>query len=312
MITRSRYAHFVPVRWPAAAVRCGVALGVLLGGFFGSARSVPAATPGIVAFPALELAAREQAALVVSAGEDPVRWPAAEVQAVAVRWNAAALEASHTRLTAQLLRERWELLVGGTAEAWSRFALVADAPTPAVARTGGAKPVRADQPTATAFTSPTDTMAILAGDARALGDDAAAVLPAIRAAGGGKRAALLLTTSVGCECTMQRAAMMEEVWRALTAEGSGAVDPAATARPAAELRTSGADGTPDSDLRPFLGRSDLVASPDLPDAFALDRVPGWLLLDPGGEIAFRVDGGEGVAEITTMIRRWLAGEDFHR
>lgn len=288
MITRSPRADSAPAWRSTGAFRWGILLGVVLGGFSSIARPVLAAAPGTEAFSALRVAVREQAALVVSAGEDPARWPAAKVQSVATGWNAAALEASHTRVTARLLREQWELLVSGAAEAWSGLALVAGSP---------------------AFA---DTMAMLASDARALGDDAAAILPAIRAVGEGKRAALLLTTSVGCECTMQRAALMEEVWTALAAGGSGTPEPAVAAQSVTAVGTGGSRGVPGPDLRAFLGRSDLASSPDLPDALGLDRVPGWLLLDPGGEIAFRVDGGEGVAEITTMIRRWLGGEDFHR
>ena len=288
MITSSQRADSAPVGWSTGAVRRGILVGVVLVSFSSIARPVPAAAPATEAFSAIRVAVREQAALVVSAGEDPARWPAAKVPAVATGWNAAALEASHTRVTARLLREQWELLVSGAAEAWSGLALVAGSP---------------------AFA---DTMAMLASDARALGDDAAAILPAIRAVGEGKRAALLLTTSVGCECTMQRAALMEEVWTALTAGGSGASEPAVAGQSVAAMGAGGSRGVPGPDLRAFLGRSDLASSPDLPDALGLDRVPGWLLLDPGGEIAFRVDGGEGVAEITTMIRRWLGGEDFHR
>lgn len=287
-ITRSQRADSVSAPWIVGGIRCGMLLGVVFGGFSHIVRPVLAAAPGADAFPALQVATREQSALVASTGEDPARWPAAEVQAVAARWNAAALEASHPRVTGRLLREQWELLVSGAAEAWSRLALVADSPLTA------------------------DTMAIVAGDARALGDDAAAILPAVRAVCEGERAALLLTTSVGCECTMQRVALMEEVWTALAAGGSDTGEPAVAVKPVVTRGTGGSYGAPGRDLRPFLGRSDLASSPDLPDALGLDRVPGWLLLELGGEIASRVDGGEGVAEVTTMIRRWLSGEDFHR
>jgi hypothetical protein len=300
MITKFQRADSVPARWTAGGVRCGILLSALLGGFSCIVRPVLAAAPGTGAFPALQVAAREQAALVVSAGEDPARWPAAEVRAVASGWNAAALDASRTRVTAPLLREQWDLLVSGAAEAWWRLALLADSPV------SGDKPAGADTSGAA------DTMATLASDARALGDDAAAILPAVRAVCEGKRAALLLTTSVGCECTMQRVALMEEVWTALAAGGSGTPDLAVAVRRVVAMGTDGIGDARARDLRPLLGRSDLASSPDLPDALGLDRVPGWLLLEPGGEIAFRVDGGEGVAEITTMIRRWLGGEDFHR
>jgi hypothetical protein len=261
----------------------------------GSAAAAQAgAEPRFRAFPALQTAVREQAALVASAGEDPARWPAAVVRAVASAWNAAVLETFRAGVKAPLLREQWNLLVSGAAEAWSGLALVTDSPPAA------------------------DTLVPLAVDARARGDDTAAILPAVRAAAGGERAALLLTTSVGCECTMRRAALMEEVWTALLARGSGAAgsdgarEPDGAMERVVPMGIGVIGGAPDRDLRPFLGRSDLSSSPDLPDALGLDRVPGWLLLEPGGEIAFRLDGGEGVAEITTMIRRWLGGEDLHR
>jgi hypothetical protein len=233
------------------------------------------------------LAVAEQAALIASGGESVVRWPVPEVRAVAGRWNAAVLEASRAPVISPLLREQWSRVVGGAAEAWSNLALDADRPADA------------------------DGQATLAVDAHALGDDAAAILPVVQAVCEGSRAALLLTTSVGCECTMQRAALMEEVWAALTTKKSGTAEPAVGERPHAAARPRGSHGGPGPDLRPFLGRSDLASSPDLPDALGLDRVPGWLLLEPGGGIVFRIDGGEGVAEITTMIRRWLGGEDFH-
>ena len=300
MITSLQCAVFVPTRWITPAIRWGTLLGVLLCGSSCLARPAPAAPPGAGAFPALQVAAREQAALVVSAGEDPARWPAAEVRAVATRWNAAALEASHTPVMARLLQEQWELLVSGAAEAWSRLALVIDSPPSAY------KPAGAD------VMAVTDTLAILASDARAFGDDAAAILPAVRAVCSGKRAALLLTTSVGCECTMQRAAMMEDVWTALAAGRSDVPESAVAVRSVVAMGTGGGRDPLSPDLRPFFGRSDLASSPDLPDALGLDRVPGWLLLEPGGEIAFRVDGGEGVTEITAVIRRWLCGEDLHR
>ncbi len=314
MITRSQYADTVPTRWIAPGVRCGILLGALLGGLSYIVRPVQAASSDAGSFPAFQVAAREQAALVVSAGEDPARWPAAEVQALAIGWNAAALEASNTRVTAQLLREQWELLVSGAAEAWSRLALLTDSPLSADQPAGVDRLAGADNAPVAGNSAAADTIAILASDARALGDDAAAILPAIRAAGGGKRAALLLTTSVGCECTMQRVALMEEVWTTLTAGGAGTPNPAPAMRPIVAIGTDRfvVGGAPNRDLRSLLGRSDLASSPDLPDALGLDRVPGWLLLEPGGEITFRVDGGEGVAEITTMIRRWLGGEDLHR
>lgn len=304
MIAGWRHAVTVSSRRIAGRARRGFLPGVLLGGltflpFPGSAVGAELgagvgigarldAGSGVGAFPVIETARREQAALIASAGGDPTRWPVAEIRAVAVRWNAAAREASGARLAAPLLRERWNLVLNAAADAWSGFALKAGTPVPA------------------------DSLALLSSDALALGDDAAAILPAIRAVSEGRRAALLLTTSVGCECTMQRVALMEDVWTALAAGGSGSPEPAVVVRSAVGMGTEESRPLPGRDLRPFLGRSDLAASPDLPDAFELDRVPGWLLLEPGGGVVFRVDGGEGVAPITTMIRRWLGGEDLRQ
>jgi hypothetical protein len=311
MIARSQRPGTVAGRWSGLGVRRGVLRSLLLGVAFGGSGLAPLSGfgagaaigagvasgagagagvgvgAGASAFPALETAHREQVALGASAGVDPARRPTEEVRAVATRWNAAAREASRVRLSAPLLREQWNLVVNAAAEAWSEYALVIGTPVPA------------------------DSLAYLSGEALALSDDAAAILPAIRAASSGKRAALLLTTSVGCECTMQRAAQMEEVWTALAGPqaGSASLVVAMAGRDGigAPIRDVGGDA-PGVDLRSLLGRSDLAASPDLPDAFGIDRVPGWLLLEPGGGIADRVDGGEGVPEIAAVIRRWLGGE----
>lgn len=130
-----------------------------------------------------------------------------------------------------------------------------------------------------------DTLPPAVADACALAGDVATFLPVVEAATAGRRTAFLLTTSVGCECEMLRADQMETVWT---------------------LLQSG-----EADQRRLLGRSDSAYSPFLPGAFELDRVPGWLLLGPSGEVVFRVDGGAGIDEVHAMILRWLSGEDLH-
>ena len=113
--------------------------------------------------------------------------------------------------------------------------------------------------------------------------NAEALLPAVRAVARGERSAVLVITSVGCECVMNACRRMNGLW-----------DGVAVAEPAIAL-----------------SRIDEMLVPRLAEGWDLYQIPTWVFLETTGEVGFMLEGTEtDDSTVLSEVRTWL-GEERH-
>jgi len=108
-------------------------------------------------------------------------------------------------------------------------------------------------------------------------EDAQALLPVLGAIGRGENSAVLVITTVGCECVLAACARMSALWDSLTL---------------------GPPGLP-------VARIDEMAVPDLADAWELYEFPTWVFLDSTGRPVSLLEGNVEKTIVLAELRNWI-------